>query len=87
MNEKIHDSYETELPEEYDCECPEYNKDIDILYDTIIEDVWVTFGESGVNAINDHLHHKKQESRTQSRKICRYIKSKYNELAIDTICR
>lgn len=87
LNEKIHESYETELPEDYDCECPEYNKDIDNLYNTIIEDVRTTFGESGVDAINEHLHHKKQDSRTQSRKICRYIKSKYNELAIDTICR
>ena len=86
LNEKIHESHETELPEDYDCECPEYNEDIDNLYNTIIEDVRTEFGESGVDAINEHLHHKKQDSRTQSRKICRYIKSKYNKLAIDTIC-
>lgn len=87
LNEKIHDSYVTELPEDYDCECTEYNYDIDELYDTIMNDVQDTFGYDGVEAINNHFKHKKSVSRNQSRKICKYIKSKYERIAIDTVCK
>lgn len=86
LNEKIHDSYTTELPEDYDCECDEYNYDIDNLYNTIIDDIDMEFGEEGMEVVNNYLKHKKSDSRKQSRKICKYIKSKYNQIVIDTMC-
>ena len=84
MNNKKHNSFSTELSESIDVIDSNYNEDIDTLYNIIIKDIQQKFGNNAVQLIHNHFIHS-TEDKLLSRKICKYIKTKYKGVVIETL--
>lgn len=84
MNNKKHNKFSTELSDTIDVIDIEYNYNIDTIYDTIIDDIQQKFGNNAVQLIHNHFIHS-TEDKLLSRKICKYIKTKYKGVVIETL--
>jgi hypothetical protein len=84
MNNKKHNKFSTELSDIIDVIDIEYNYNIDTMYDTIIDDIQQKFGNNAVQLIHNHFIHS-TEDKLLSRKICKYIKTKYKGVVIETL--
>lgn len=84
MNNKKHNSFSTELSESIDVIDSNYNEDIDKLYNIIIKDIQQKFGDDAVQLIHNHFIHNTKDKQL-SRKICKYIKTKYKGIVIETL--
>lgn len=87
LNHKIHDAHSTGYSDIYDCEDIIYNIDIDYIYNAIINDVKNKFGDEGVNVLFSYLNKQPISDKNMAKRICKYIKIKYKELVIDTLCK
>ena len=84
MNNKKHNKFSTELSDNIDVIDIEYNYNIDTIYDTIIDDIQQKFGNNAVQLIHNYFIHS-TEDKLLSRKICKYIKTKYKGIVIETL--
>lgn len=84
MNNKKHNSFSTELSDNIDIINNEYNYDIDAIYDIILKDIQQQFGNNAMQLIHNHFIHNIEDKKL-SRKICKYIKTKYKGIVIETL--